>query len=70
MIMRRPRPRHDRRDDEEDEDDRVTRSLAGLAVVLFLAVAGLYLVQRLGAMSDLEDCIMSGRSNCNQEIGQ
>lgn len=51
-------------DDDEDEDDRVTKSLAGLAVILFLAVATLVLVQKLRAVSNLQDCLMSGRTNC------
>jgi hypothetical protein len=50
--------------DDDDDDNRITRSLAGLAVVLALAVASLYLVQHLRAVSDLQDCLMSGRTNC------
>ena len=48
----------------DDEDDRVTRSLAGLAIVLALVVAGLLLVRELRATSTLQDCVMQGRSNC------
>ncbi|HLI14101.1 MAG TPA: hypothetical protein VKY65_21110 [Alphaproteobacteria bacterium] len=55
-------------DDETLEDDpearRMTRSLAGLAVILLLAVIGLFLAQKLRAVSTLEDCLMSGRTNC------
>jgi len=42
----------------------VTSSLAGLAFVLLLVVVGLYLVHVLKKQSDLEDCLMSGRTNC------
>lgn len=49
---------------EDDEENRRTRSLAGLAAILFLAVIALFLVQRLRAVSDLQDCLMSGRTNC------
>jgi hypothetical protein len=52
------------RDDHDDDDNRITRSLAGLALVLALAVGSLYLVQRLRVASELQDCLMSGRSNC------
>ncbi len=49
---------------KRDDDDRRTRSLAGLALILALALASLYLVQRLKAASDLQDCVMAGRTNC------
>ena len=44
--------------------DRQTASLAGLAVALFLVVVGLFLVKALEHKSRLEDCLMSGRTNC------
>ncbi|HXQ50056.1 MAG TPA: hypothetical protein VN802_03090 [Stellaceae bacterium] len=53
------------RTEEEKEDDvRFTTSLAGLALALFLAVIGLYLLDALAAESKLEDCMMQGRMNC------
>jgi len=60
-----------RRSDElenepEDDDDRQTRSLAGLAVILAIIVASLFLVQHLSDLSTLQDCLMQGRSNCVQ----
>ena len=57
--------------DPRDEDpDRQTRSLAGLAIVLALAVAALFLVQHLRRESQIEDCLMAGRSNCDALIQQ
>ncbi|HXC89895.1 MAG TPA: hypothetical protein VNV18_06980 [Stellaceae bacterium] len=54
-----------RYDDEHREtDDRRTAALMGLAVVLSLAIAGVVLVRDLGKESRLEDCLMSGRTNC------
>jgi hypothetical protein len=53
-----------RDDHDEDEDDRVTRSLAGLAAVLFLALIAIYLIMHLRAVGELQDCVMSGRTNC------
>jgi hypothetical protein len=50
--------------DDDNDEDRQTRSLAGMAFVLALLVVGLFLVQKLSASSALQDCIMSGRSNC------
>lgn len=52
------------RDEREDEDARFTTSLAGLAVALFLAILGLYLLQALAAESRLEDCLLQGRMDC------
>ncbi len=53
-----------RDDDDNDDDSRITRSLAGVAVILFLALACLLLVRELRATSTLQDCVMSGRTNC------
>jgi hypothetical protein len=49
---------------DDDEDDRITSSLAGLAVILLLAVVALSLMNRIGTATDLQDCVMSGRANC------
>jgi hypothetical protein len=56
--------REDEEDEKDDEDDRVTRNLAGLAFTLALVVIGLFLIRQLGATSKLQDCVMSGRTNC------
>ena len=61
--MRRITVRYD--EDEQAESNRVTGSLAGLAFALFLVVIGLYLVQNLASKARLEDCLLSGRSNCD-----
>ncbi|MFI5024561.1 MAG: hypothetical protein ACHQRJ_23275 [Alphaproteobacteria bacterium] len=50
-------------DDDKDKPQFGTL-LAGLAVAAFLVVLGLFVIDRLKAMSDLEDCAMSGRRNC------
>jgi len=52
------------RETRNEQEGRVTSSLAGLAFVLLLVVVGLYLVHVLKKQSDLEDCLMSGRTNC------
>lgn len=52
-------------DPEEQADaDRQTASLAGLAFSLFLVVLGLFLINELHAKSVLEDCLLSGQSQC------
>lgn len=54
--------------DLQEAADRQTASLAGVAVALLLLILGLFLVRELHAKAQLEDCLMSGRSNCNIEI--
>ena len=51
-------------DDDRETDDRRTAALMGLVIVLSLAIAGVVLIRDLGAESKLEDCLMSGRTNC------
>ena len=40
-------------------------ALAGLAVAVVLLVVGLWLARELSATSKMQDCLMSGRTNCN-----
>jgi hypothetical protein len=53
-----------KRESAAEQDGRVTSSLAGLAFVLVLVIVGLLLVRVLKKQSELEDCLMSGRTNC------
>ncbi len=52
-------------EDEGAQEDRLTASLAGLAVALMLVVTGLFLIQHLRDKARIEDCLMSGRFNCD-----
>ena len=52
-------------EDEAAEANRLTASLAGLAMALALVVAGLFLIQHLRDKARIEDCLMSGRFNCD-----
>jgi hypothetical protein len=51
-------------DDAESQGNR-TRALAGLVVAVVLLVIGLWLARELTAASKMQDCLMSGRTNCN-----
>ncbi len=51
-------------DRDQETEERRTAALIGLIIVLALAIAGVVLVRDLGAESKLEDCLMSGRTNC------
>ncbi len=52
-------------DEQQAEANRVTSSLAGLAFALLLVVVGLYLVHNLASKARLEDCLLSGRTDCD-----
>ena len=49
----------------DEAADRQTASLAGLAAALLLLVVSLYLVRELHAKTAIEDCLLSGRRNCD-----
>jgi flagellar biogenesis protein FliO len=51
-------------DGEEGADQRRSAALIGLIIILALATAGVWLVRELREKSRLEDCLMSGRTNC------
>lgn len=51
-------------EDREDGPNRRIAALAGLVLMALLVVAAIYLVGALRRESQLEDCLMSGRTNC------
>jgi hypothetical protein len=50
--------------DEQGGERSRSAAVIGLIVVLALVVAAVYLVRALRNESQLEDCLMSGRTNC------
>jgi hypothetical protein len=40
-------------------------AIAGLAIAVALLALGLWLARELTASSKMQDCLMSGRTNCN-----
>ena len=40
-------------------------AIAGLAIAVILLAVGLWLARELTAASKMQDCLMSGRTNCN-----
>ena len=56
---------HRAAEDERMEANRVTGSLAGLAFMLVLVVGGLLLLRHLQTIVRAEDCLLSGRINCD-----
>jgi hypothetical protein len=43
-----------------------TPAIAGLAIAAVLLVIGLWLAHELRAASKMQDCVLSGRTNCNE----
>ena len=43
-----------------------TPAIAGLAIAAVLLVVGLWLAHELRGASKMQDCLMSGRTNCNE----
>lgn len=46
------------------DENPMRSNLTALIVILLLVVGGLYLAQKLRQVGTLQDCVMSGRTNC------
>jgi hypothetical protein len=63
-------PRVDEKDGSDVESHRRQDAnshrgaIVGLIICLVLVLGGLLLVYKLKAMSQLQDCVMQGRTNC------
>ncbi len=53
----------------DDDAERQTKALAGLALILALALAGCYLVIHLRAVAQMGDCLLAQHTNCDTLIG-
>ncbi len=64
--------RHVRRwtdiEDDQAGANRQTASLAALAVLLLLVVTSLGLIRELRYKATVEDCLLSGRTNCAEAV--
>jgi hypothetical protein len=62
-----PEPDHDEhRSSHREEDSNSQRAaLIGLLICLLLVLGGLLLVHELRKMSNIQDCVMQGRTNCS-----
>jgi hypothetical protein len=52
-------------DKPKKKGDNRNGAMAGLAIAVVLLVVGVWLAHELTAASRLQDCLMSGRTNCN-----
>jgi hypothetical protein len=51
--------------DEPEPRDNRKPAIAGLAIAVALLAVGWWLARELTAASKMQDCLMSGRTNCN-----
>jgi hypothetical protein len=51
--------------EDPEQGGNQTRALAGLAFAVVLLAFGLWLAHELTAANKMQDCLMSGRTNCN-----
>jgi hypothetical protein len=47
-----------------EDANRQRAALVGLLICIVLVLGGLFLYYKLKRMSDLQDCVMQGRTNC------
>jgi hypothetical protein len=52
-------------DPEREPGDSRFGAVAGLVIAVVLLAVGVWLVRDLTAASKMQDCVMSGRTNCN-----
>lgn len=50
--------------DESDVPDSRRATFIGMGVILLLIVISLFLIHMLRKTSQMQDCVMSGRTNC------
>jgi hypothetical protein len=50
---------------DPEPDDSRRGAVAGLLIAIVLLAAGLWLARDLSAASKMQDCVMSGRTNCD-----
>jgi hypothetical protein len=62
-----PEPDHDEDSASHRAEDSASQrgALIGLLICLLLVLGGLYLVHELRKMSNIQDCVMQGRTNCS-----
>ena len=51
--------------DKHGDGDNRLGAIAGLVIAIVLLAVGIWLARDLSAASKLQDCVMSGRTNCN-----
>jgi hypothetical protein len=52
-------------DPNPNDGDNRRGAMAGLVIAVLLLAVGIWLARDLSAASKMQDCLMSGRTNCN-----
>jgi len=52
-------------DPDQDDGNNRRGAMVGLVIAIVLLAVGIWLARDLSAASKLQDCVMSGRTNCN-----
>jgi hypothetical protein len=52
-------------DHNQGDGDNRRSAVVGLVIAIVLLAVGIWLARDLSAASKMQDCLMSGRSNCN-----
>jgi hypothetical protein len=64
VEAKKPKPAKPKSQNREPRQNN-TPAMAGLAIAAVLLVVGLWLAHELRAASKMQDCVMTGRTNCN-----
>jgi hypothetical protein len=56
---------HPMTDPNQGDGDNRRGAIAGLVIAVVLLAVGIWLARDLSAASKMQDCLMSGRTNCN-----
>ncbi|MBV9458073.1 MAG: hypothetical protein JO141_11240 [Bradyrhizobium sp.] len=59
------KPDSDGDPNQDHEPENRNGAIAGLVIAIVLIAVGIWLARDLTASSKLQDCVMSGRTNCN-----
>jgi hypothetical protein len=67
MTEPKDNSKSDRQSDSKQDHEPENRNgaVAGLVIAIVLLAVGVWLARDLTAASKLQDCVMSGRTNCN-----
>ena len=52
-------------DPNQGDGDNRRGAIVGLVIAIVLLAVGIWLARDLSAASKMQDCVMSGRTNCN-----